>query len=199
MYNVLYVPQLASNLFSVRAAASKGNFLKFGHSHCWIKDSHGILNGMDTMVDKLYQLDCEAVISEQASVEMSWVTSAAEVWNLHDSEQCIKNMANRKLATGIKLPKQAKISFCEGCVAGKIKQKPFKSVGEICSNRKLQVIHSDVCGPMPTDSIGGNKYFVTFIDNFSRCCAVYFLKHKSEVPRNLKLMFTIIMVLEMVH
>ena len=35
---------------------------------------------------------------------------------------------------------------------------------------------------MPTDSIGGNKYFVTFIDDYSRCCAVYFLKSKSEVP-----------------
>ena len=49
------------------------------------------------------------------------------------------------------------------------------------SRRKLQLIHSDVCGPMPTESIGGQKYFVTFIDDYSRCCAVYFLKHKSEV------------------
>ena len=42
-------------------------------------------------------------------------------------------------------------------------------------------MHSDICGPMPTESIGGSKYFVTFIDNFSRCCAVYFLRNKSEV------------------
>ena len=47
-------------------------------------------------------------------------------------------------------------------------------------------MHSDVCGPMPTDSIGGNKYYVTFIDDFSRCCAVSFLKSKSEVPDKFK-------------
>ena len=47
-------------------------------------------------------------------------------------------------------------------------------------------MHSDVCGPMPTDSIGGNKYFVTFIDDYSRCCTVYFLKSKSEVPEKFK-------------
>ena len=85
-------------------------------------------------------------------------------------------MANKKLATGIRLPKSAKLSFCEACIAGKIKRQPFKSVGEIRSKRKLQLIHSDVCGPMPAESIGGNAYFVTFIDDFSRCCAVNFLK-----------------------
>ena len=81
-------------------------------------------HGMDTMVDKLYQLDYEAVISEHTSVAMSQVTSAADIWHFrlgHASEQFIKNMAYKRLATGIKLPKQAKMSFCEGCVAGKIK------------------------------------------------------------------------------
>ncbi len=32
MHQVLYVPKLACNLFSVRAAASKGNWVKFGRS-----------------------------------------------------------------------------------------------------------------------------------------------------------------------
>ena len=66
-------------------------------------------------------------------------------------------MAYKKLATGIRLRKQARLSFCEGYIAGKMKRNPFKSVGEIRSKRKLQLIHSDVCGPMPTDSIGGSR------------------------------------------
>ena len=52
--------------------------------------------------------------------------------------------------------------------------------------RKLQCVHSDVCGPMPTQSIGGNKYFVTFIDDYSRYCKVYFMKYKSEVFNKFK-------------
>ena len=43
------------------------------------------------------------------------------------------------------------------------------------------MIHSDVCGPMKTESIGGAKYFLTFIDDYSRYCTVYFLKQKSGV------------------
>lgn len=55
MCKVLYAPQLACNLFSVRAAASKGNFnfVKFGHSRCWIRDSDGKLCGIGTLVDNL--------------------------------------------------------------------------------------------------------------------------------------------------
>lgn len=34
---------------------------------------------------------------------------------------------------------------------------------------------------MHTASIGGAKYFVTFIDDYTRCCSVFFLRHKSEV------------------
>lgn len=60
-------------------------------------------------------------------------------------------------------------------------KKPFKTVGEIRSTRKLQRIHSDVCGPMPTESIRGCKYFVTFVDDFTRYCEVYFLREKSDV------------------
>ena len=189
MYKVLYVPQLICNLFSVRAASSKGNFVKFGHSRCWIRDSNGKLTGMGTMVDKLYQLDCEALCSEQASVATSQVVNITDIWHYrlgHANEQCIKSMAYKKLAAGIRLPKHAKLSFCEGCIAGKMKRQPFKLVGEIRSKRKLQLIHSDVCGPMPIQSIGGNAYFVTFIDDFSRCCAVYFLKNKSEVAEKFK-------------
>ena len=43
-----------------------------------------------------------------------------------------------------------------------------------------------MCGPMQVDSIGGSSYFVTFIDDYSRCVVVYFIKHKSEVFKRFK-------------
>ena len=51
---------------------------------------------------------------------------------------------------------------------------------------KLQCVHSDVCGPMPTESIVSSKYLATFIDDYSRCCKVYFMKNKSEVFNKFK-------------
>ncbi len=63
---------------------------------------------------------------------------------------------------------------------------PFKPVGEVRTRRKLELVHSDVCGPMSVESVGGKKYFVTFIYDYSRCCDVYFLKYKSEVFEKFK-------------
>ncbi len=111
MYKVLYVPKLACNLFSVRAAVSKGDFIKFGHSRCWIRDGNGHLHGMGTLVDKL---DCKAILSEAATLVNAQKDNNFDVWHFrlgHASEQCIKNMSYKKLATGIKLPKRAKLSF----------------------------------------------------------------------------------------
>ena len=45
----------------------------------------------------------------------------------------------------------------------------------------LEVIYYDVCGPIQVDSMGGNKYFVTFIDDFSRKLWTYLIKKKSKV------------------
>ena len=81
VHNVLHVPQMACNLFSVRAAASKGNLIKFGHSRCWIRDSSGKLCGMGTMVNKLYQLDCEAIQSKAATLATGQKDNDLDVWH----------------------------------------------------------------------------------------------------------------------
>ncbi|MCO5614429.1 hypothetical protein L7F22_068711 [Adiantum nelumboides] len=57
----------------------------------------------------------------------------------------------------------------------------FSQDGSVRATRKLQLVHSDVCGPMRTPSVGNSLYFVTFIDDFLRFCWVYPLKAKSDV------------------
>ena len=45
----------------------------------------------------------------------------------------------------------------------------------------MELIHSDVFGPILVPSLGGAIYYVSFIDDFSRNTSLYFLKKKSEV------------------
>jgi hypothetical protein len=50
------------------------------------------------------------------------------------------------------------------------------------ATKVLQCVYSDVCGPFPVAAEGsGARYFILFVDEFSRYIWVYFLKHKSEV------------------
>ena len=45
----------------------------------------------------------------------------------------------------------------------------------------LEIIHSNVCGPMSSKSLSGYAYYVSFIDDFSRKTWIYFMKNKDEV------------------
>ncbi|KAI5312051.1 hypothetical protein L3X38_041224 [Prunus dulcis] len=60
-------------------------------------------------------------------------------------------------------------------------REPFENEKLWGAKNPLELIHTDVCGPMQNESIGGNKYFITFIDDYSRMCWVYFLRNKSSV------------------
>ena len=83
-HQVLYVPKLACNLFSVRAAASKGNIVKFGQSKCWIRDRDGKLRGMGSHTDKVCQLNCEPLPTEQASPALAEQNSV-NTYGINDS------------------------------------------------------------------------------------------------------------------
>ncbi len=184
LHHVLYVPKHACNLFSVPAAAAKGNVVNFGHSKCWIRDGSGELKGTGSLVKRLYQLDFEPIPVNYASVTCE--QSSVDRWHLrlgHLNGQQLERIVQKDLAVGVSIPRKEELSFCEGCVEGKMHRKPFKPVGEIHSTRKLQLVHSDVCGPMQIESMGGKKYYVTFMDDY---CTVYFLRHKSEVLETFK-------------
>lgn len=57
---------------------------------------------------------------------------------------------------------------CEECVQSKQHKNKFSKYAGSNSIVILEFIYSDVCGPILVDSIRCNKYFVTFIDGFSR-------------------------------
>ena len=74
-----------------------------------------------------------------------------------------------------------KDGVCSGCVLGKHHQDSFEKHASWHALAPLQLVHSDLCGPLLVVSFSGYKYFLTFIDDFSICTWVYFLKLKSEV------------------
>jgi hypothetical protein len=66
----------------------------------------------------------------------------------------------------------------EACLLGKMTKTPFIGFSERASDL-LELIHTDMCGPMSTTARGGFQYFITFTDDLSRYGYVYLTKHKS--------------------
>ncbi|GJV94795.1 retrovirus-related pol polyprotein from transposon TNT 1-94 [Tanacetum coccineum] len=70
---------------------------------------------------------------------------------------------------------------CEGCALGKHHRKPFLKGVAWRAKEILELVNTDLCGPMRNPSHGNNLYFILFIDDFSRMTWVYFMKEKSQV------------------
>jgi hypothetical protein len=70
---------------------------------------------------------------------------------------------------------------CPACLTGKMSVKPHPKHSASRTTKPLQLVHSDVVGPMRNASLSGARYYVVFIDDFSRYCWVAPLKHKSGV------------------
>ena len=73
----------------------------------------------------------------------------------------------------------------ESYLEGKMTKRPFNAKANR-ANDLLELMHSDVCGPMSTQVKGGYEYFITFIDDYSRFGYVYLMKRKSEVFEKFK-------------
>ncbi|GFT27201.1 retrovirus-related Pol polyprotein from transposon TNT 1-94 [Trichonephila clavipes] len=70
---------------------------------------------------------------------------------------------------------------CIPCKLAKSKRVSFKKMEAVRSKRPLELLHMDLCGPMPTESQGGNKYFLSIIDDYSRKVTVFPIRNKSDV------------------
>jgi hypothetical protein len=80
---------------------------------------------------------------------------------------------------------------CDTCHLSKSTRLPF-SPSMSRANEMFELVHSDVWGPT-IESFNGYKYFVTFVDDFSRVTWIYLLKFKSEVVDVFKDFHTLVM------
>ena len=71
------------------------------------------------------------------------------------------------------------VQNCRICALANIKRLKFPHKASNRATHPLFRIHCDICGPLPS-AYGGFKYFITFIDDFCRYVAIYFLKLKSD-------------------
>ena len=69
---------------------------------------------------------------------------------------------------------------CVSCQLGKQPALPFNSSESISTNI-FDLIHSDVWGSSLISSISGSRYFVVFIDDYSRYSWIFHMKHRSEL------------------
>lgn len=176
--HVLYVPELTANLISVKFLAKKLNILTvFDADNCKLIDKHTkqILATGTSKGENLYYLDTvknTAMINTKSESINMWHKRLAHL--SYPGLQRLKSMAY-----GINFSDDP--DNCVPCIKGKIHRQPFPNQKVKRAKDVLELVHSDLCGPMEIPSHGGARYFFTITDDKSRMTFVTFLKTKDEV------------------
>ena len=109
-------------------------------------------------------------------------SEATRLWHMHlghTGEKSLKLLMDQGLLKGAWA---CKLDFYEYCIKGKKTRVKF---GIVIHDTKsiLDYVHLNVWGPSKNSSLGGNHYYVTFVDDFFRIVWVYTMKTKDEVLR----------------
>ncbi len=102
--------------------------------------------------------------------------------NLNKKKFNIWKLISGNLVTGMNCKFSDKNNFlCESCCEGKNHRQPFPINHDKTICKPLELVHSDLCGPVTPTSLGGSNYFMTLIDECTKYTWVYALKSKDQV------------------
>lgn len=127
----------------------------------------------------LYTL--KTLIGKSDFVVITKEGNSANLWHKHlghMSKKGLKILVGKNLLPSLK---SYNFDLCEHCIYGRQIRVSFLRGGHDRKKNVLELVHSDVFGPVNIKSLGGASYFVTFIDNASRKIWAYPMKNKCEV------------------
>ena len=185
LLDVLYVPDLGTNLFSIGTATDTGTEVHFTQDKvAFFKNNQQIMSGQ-RVGKSLYHLKVMAKNAEHvtaaAATNASIPLSLMHLRLAHLNYNMIRKMNNLGAVYGLDLEEghQNSDGVCEGCIFGKMKRSPF-STGRNRATKPGQIIHSDT-GFVPIKTPNGETCYVIFKDDFSNWTSVKLMKQKSEV------------------
>ena len=108
-------------------------------------------------------------VSDVKSYALVARNNDAKIWHLHYGHLHVKGLkllAKKNMVVG--LPKIDDLDFYEGCVYEKQSKNSFPVNKSLRAFACFEILHTDVCGSMSVESFGESRYFLLFIDDYSR-------------------------------
>uniref|UniRef100_A0AAG5DV13 Retrovirus-related Pol polyprotein from transposon TNT 1-94 n=1 Tax=Anopheles atroparvus TaxID=41427 RepID=A0AAG5DV13_ANOAO len=173
-----------ANLLSVKELVKKGFIVNFDAKGATIS-KNGVIGAVAELVNNLFVMKLHnrsvSYVSETSECIHEWHCKLG-----HRDLNALKNLP--ALVSGMTVKPCKCSETCEVCISCKMQRIPFPKSSDniILTTSVLDLIHTDVCGPMRTATLGGKRYFLTFIDDFSKYTVVFLLKQKSETLNCLK-------------
>lgn len=179
LQNVLFVPDLRCNLFSVACANDDGIDVFFNSDTVSLKSSTGeLLEGHRigktfTLTMKLFQPSAECLAANTKTNYETWHRRLG-----HSGKTKMSLISNllRGIPDNITVPLN---HHCEACETANITRKPFPPHEQTASENS-NIVVSDICGPFIQSSLHGSKYFLTFIDAYTRYTKIFPIQNRTQ-------------------
>ena len=178
MKDALYMPTCEyTGIYSVKKGVDSGDSIAFSREAAYLETPNGqkipfIHRG------NLHFLNSVRVKPKTSRTALEWHYILG-----HLNFKAIHKMP--KMVTGMTIT-HAHRRACLPCIRGKSKQQ-YSKVPDERAQYPFQFIHTDICGPFDTeDTLGGFKYVLIFVCDFSNFIQVYNLTHKSAATKALK-------------
>lgn len=183
--NVLSVQNLHYNLLSVRKLEMNGFKVTLENGQGIIMKKNEIVAIALRNETQLYELKFRKTVHANISIK----SDDYQLWHKrtgHLNFEDIKRMQSQTSGMKINFSQETK-KLCHICIEGKQACQPHNQERKRAT-RPLQLVHSDLIGPIsPASQKYSKKYVLTFIDDFTHFTASYILDSKSEVLRFFKI------------
>lgn len=179
--DVLYVPGMKTNLLSLGQLLEKGYVMKMKNKEMKVYDGEKRLI-IKTQLASNRTFKVGIQVMEHKCLAAA-INQEEWIWHYrfgHLNFKDLRMLERKQMVSG--LPQiQTPSELCSDCLESKQARGSFSQQVPTRSRSKLEIIYSDVCGPIQTNSLGGNMFFLTFIDDYTRKIWAYVIKRKSEV------------------
>lgn len=176
--NVFYVPNLRRNLLSVKRLEMSNIDVVFSKGTVSLYHNNYLI-GLGHR-NNLYEINFDIIKNESFQVQVE--NEILNLWHKRYGHICkgyFDKLVKNNMVDGIGEINLNKIEFCESCIKGKMSRLNFGTRRR--ANRVLEIIHTDVTGPLTPIAYNGARYFVTFIDDYTNFVCVYVIENKSQV------------------
>jgi hypothetical protein len=177
LYDCLYIPSFAVSLISVHCLCCKSMEVSFSRHTCSVR-LHQQTVPQGQHHSGLYHLGIIPLINK-AQANLAVDINIVHHQMGHAAHECIQHLVTYRRLKHIDLLTR-KPEFCEPCVMGKMHKLPFKSKETYQATRPLEIIHSDIGGPITPATQEGYRCWITFIDRYTHFTWVHLTKQKSD-------------------
>ena len=97
----------------------------------------------------------------------------------------LNNLSIKAMVRGIPHIKHVH-AFCDGYAIGKQHRTQFPRATAFHAENPLELVHTDLCGPVTPPTAGGKRYFLLIVDDYSRYMWLELIRTKDEALRFFK-------------